>query len=195
MVNLRKSGTGKSGTGTIFPICSNARKVIMPENKSEIWCLVPDFPDALLRRGGHLKNRSALQAFALRAHAKQPPGTKTVTSDQWRVTSREHERRVPFPVLGPLAVPPTLPHFVYRHTDGGGGRNIFCWRRSRSGRDPSSGPRRLVRTPVAVHLLPWEKEKRVSCGGAARRAQNILFPLRGERVARATRFHQRARVG
>ena len=25
----------------------------------------------------------------------------------------------------------------------------------RSGSDPSSGPRRLVRTPVAVHLLPW----------------------------------------
>jgi hypothetical protein len=30
-----------------------------------------------------------------------------------------------------------------------------------SGSDPSSCPRRLVRTPVAVHLLPWEKENTV----------------------------------
>ena len=37
------------------------------------------------------------------------------------------------------------------------------------GSDPSSGPRRLVRTPVAVHLLPWEKEKKVFLA-AARRA-------------------------
>ena len=110
----------------------------MPENKSEIWCLSRfctarfyqrTSADLLGRsavcrpitaKPAHLKNRSALQASALRAHAKQPPGTKKVTSDQWRVTSREHERRVPFPVLGPLAVPPTLPHFVYPHTYGGG---------------------------------------------------------------------------
>lgn len=28
----------KTGTGTIFPIFNNARKIIMSENKSEIWC-------------------------------------------------------------------------------------------------------------------------------------------------------------
>ena len=48
------------------------------------------------------------------------PDAKTVTSDEWRVTSREHEPRVPFPVLGPLAVPPTLPRLVYRRKGGGG---------------------------------------------------------------------------
>jgi hypothetical protein len=55
-----------------------------------------------------------------RAHANQQPDAKTVTSDEWRVTSREHEPRVPFPVLGPLAVPPTLPRLVYRRKCGGG---------------------------------------------------------------------------
>jgi hypothetical protein len=31
--------SGKSGTGTIFPIFNQSRKIIMPENKSEIWWL------------------------------------------------------------------------------------------------------------------------------------------------------------
>ena len=43
------------------------------------------------------------------------------------------------------------------------------------------------------HLLPWEKEKLFL--GRRRRPPRILFPLPGERVARAARFHQRARVG
>ena len=37
-------------------------------------------------------------------------------------------------------------------------KNIFIGR-SRAGRDPSSVPRRLVRTPVAVHLLPLGEGK------------------------------------
>jgi hypothetical protein len=76
--------------------------------------------------------------------------------------------------------------------------------------NPSSGPRRLMSAPVAVHLLPREKEKRFSCSGAAphivvrsraRRKKRArasalqILPLRGERVARASRSHQRARVG
>jgi len=47
-------------------------------------------------------------------------GEWLVVSNRWRVTSREHEPRVPFPVLGPLAVPPALPRFVYRWKCGGG---------------------------------------------------------------------------
>ena len=39
----------KSGTGTIFPISNNARKIIMPENKSEIWC-APSFQGGRDRR-------------------------------------------------------------------------------------------------------------------------------------------------
>ena len=48
---------------------------------------------------------------------------------------------------------------------------MLCWRRGRSGSDPSSGPRRLVRTPVAVHLLPWEKENRFLTRAPARTSQ------------------------
>ena len=41
-----------------------------------------------------------------RARADQPPDTKAGTSDEWRATSRQAESRVPFPVLGPLALRP-----------------------------------------------------------------------------------------
>src|SRR5208282_5508079 len=46
------------------------------------------------------------------------------------------------------------------------------------GSNPSSGPRRLVRAPVAVHLLPSEKGGNIA-GRASVRAKNN-FPLRGE---------------
>ncbi|MDR3678091.1 MAG: hypothetical protein P4N24_21600, partial [Acidobacteriota bacterium] len=41
------------------------------------------------------------------------------------------------------------------------------------------------------HPLPSEREKIIARTGAENRA----FPLRGERVDRAARFHQRARDG
>ena len=58
-----------------------------------------------------------------------------------------------FPSLVPLAVPPTLLRFEYRRM-WGGMKECYLLAAGRSGSDPSSGPRRLVRTPVAVHLLP-----------------------------------------
>ena len=65
---------------------------------------------------------------------------------------------------------------------------------------PLKGPEETPH-PVSYldHLLPWEKEKLFL--GRCRRPTRILcptrilFPLPGERVARAARFHQRARVG
>jgi len=58
---------------------------------------------------------------------------------------------------GPLVGPPTLSLIVYRQFLVTAQR--FLWRISKrnSGKYPSSGPRRLVRGPVAVHLLPREK--------------------------------------
>jgi len=50
--------------------------------------------------------------------------------------------------------------------------------------NPSSGPRRLVRTPVAGHLLPWGEGKMFFLAAAARRthgravARNTISPLR-----------------
>src|SRR5271157_563817 len=78
------------------------------------WCIYPG------KNPRSEKHWPWLRTSSPRAHTNQQPDAKTVTNDEWRVTSREHEPRVPFPVLGPLAVPPTLPRFVYRRKCGGG---------------------------------------------------------------------------
>jgi len=55
----------------------------------------------------------------------------------------------------------------------------------RGGSDPSSGPRRLVTAPVAVHLLPWEKEKEylfLRRPAAYFRARRALSPAGAGRV-------------
>jgi hypothetical protein len=55
----------------------------------------------------------------------------------------------------------------------------------RGGRDPSSGPRRLVRTPVAVHLLPGEKENTVLTRAGAPKTPFSLSEARGWLAPRA----------
>jgi len=51
------------------------------------------------------------------------------------------------------------------------------------GSDPSSGPRRLVRTPVAVHLLPLEKVAIIAGRAHARRTMSLSAGERGDRKA------------
>jgi hypothetical protein len=41
------------------------------------------------------------------------------------------------------------------------------------GSNPSSGPRRLMSTPVAVHLLPWEKVGNIAGRSRARRSISL----------------------
>ena len=55
------------------------------------------------------------------------------------------------------------------------------------------GKRPLIRSRTSTTFSPGRKEKLFL--GRRRRPARILFPLPGERVARAARFHQRARVG
>ena len=61
-----------------------------------------------------------------------------------------------------------------------------------SGRDPSSGPRRLERTPVAVHLLPEGEGRR---NQALPRPPSIISLSPGERVARRGRSYLPRRDG
>ena len=58
-----------------------------------------------------------------------------------------------FPSWPPRCAPDTPPLRISANVLGRM-KEYYLLAAGRSGRDPSSGPRRLVRTPVAVHLLP-----------------------------------------
>ncbi len=92
-----------------------------------------------------------------RSHANQQPGTNRVTSDE----STSPGSR--FPSWPPRCAPDTPPLRISAKVLGRM-KEYYLLAACRSGRDPSSGPRRLVRTPIAVHLLPPEKESRVFGG-------------------------------
>jgi len=69
-----------------------------------------------------------------------------------------------------------------------GGQRVF----EGGGSDPSSGPRRRVRTPVAVHLLPWEKVGNIT--GARTRQKQFPSPQgRGGTARRWVRGYFSAR--
>ena len=88
--------------------------------------------------------------------AHQQPETKTGTSDG-RVESASPACRFPF--LAPSLCPRHSPaSFIGGRAGGGGRRNIRHARRTPFGKDPSSGPRRLVRTPVTGHVLPFREK-------------------------------------
>ena len=93
------------------------------------------------------------------SYAKQQPGTNGVTSDA-STSPASH-----FPFWPPRCAPDTPPLRLSANVLGMM-KEYYLLAVGRSGRDPSSGPRRLKRTPVAVHLLPAGEGKQSFLGHA-----------------------------